>query len=114
MRVVDAGGGRAQSACTRADLQAAVDSYIAAQGKGTPPSMRLATTAKYRENMQDTAIDKGILRTPLTIDFHRSLLDAEACQTFTEVIVTDVTHPYVLGVRLTLAGGRDFRSSKHW
>ena len=50
---------RAQSACTRADLQAAVDSYIAAQGKGTPPSMRLATTAEYSENMQDTRTSRA-------------------------------------------------------
>ena len=97
---------RAQSVCTRADLQSAVDSYIAAQGKGTPSEMRLATTAKYSENMQDAAIEKGLLRTPLKIDFHRSLLDASACETFTEVIVTEVTHPYVMGVRLKLTAGR--------
>ena len=97
---------RAQSVCTRADLQSAVDSYIAAQGKGTPSAMRLATTAKYSENMQDAAIEKGLLRTPLKIDFHRSLLDASACETFTEVIVTDVNHPYVMGVRLKLTAGR--------
>ena len=97
---------RAQSNCARADLQSAVDSYIAAQGKGTPSEMRLATTAKYSENMQDAAIEKGILRTPLKIDFHRSLLDASACETFTEVIVTEVTHPYVMGVRLKLTAGR--------
>ena len=97
---------RAQSVCTRSDLQSAVDSYIAAQGKGTPSEMRLATTAKYSENMQDAAIEKGILRTPLKIDFHRSLLDASACETFTEVIVTEVTHPYVMGVRLKLTAGR--------
>ena len=87
---------RAQSNCTRADLQSAVDSYLAAQGKGTPSGMRLAPAVKYSENMQDASIDKGVLRTPLKIDFHRSLLDTDACETFTEVIVTDANHPYVL------------------
>ena len=53
---------RAQSNCTRADLQSAVDSYLAAQGKGTPSAMRLATAVKYSENMQDAPIDKGVLR----------------------------------------------------
>src|SRR5688572_20852368 len=86
---------RAQSACTRANLQSAVDSYIAAQGKGTPSGKRVAAAVKYSENMEDAPIDKGVLRTPLKIDFHRSLLDAEACETFTEVIVTDASHPYV-------------------
>ena len=51
--------------------------------------MRLATAVKYSENMQDAPIDKGVLRTPLKIDFHRSLLDTDACETFTEVIVTE-------------------------
>jgi len=97
---------RAQSNCTRADLQSAVDSYLAAQGRGTPSAMRLATAVKYSENMQDVPIDKGVLRTPLKIDFHRSLLDTGACETFTEVIVTDANHPYVLGVRLKLVAGR--------
>jgi hypothetical protein len=97
---------RAQSACTRADLQSAVDSYIAAQSKGTPSGMRLATRVTYSENMRDTPIDRGVLRSPLKIDFHRSLLDTDACETFTEVIVTDVSHPYVLGARLKLAAGR--------
>jgi len=97
---------RAQSNCTRADLQSAVDSYLAAQSKGTPSGMRLVPAVKYSENMQDASIDKGVLRTPLKIDFHRSLLDTDACETFTEVIVTDANHPYVLGVRLKLAAGR--------
>jgi hypothetical protein len=97
---------RAQTGCARTDLQAAVDSYLAAQGKGSTSGLRLATSVKYVENMQDAALDTGILQSPLTIDFHRSLLDADACETFTEVIVTDARHPYVLGVRLKLAAGR--------
>jgi hypothetical protein len=97
---------RAQTGCARPDLQMAVSSYLAAQGKGDPSSVGLAATVKYSENMQDTPIEKSILRTPLKIDFHRSLLDADACQTFSEVIVTDSTHPYVLGVRLKVAAGR--------
>lgn len=83
-----------------------MDSYIAAQSQGTPSRMRLATTVTYNENMRNTPIDKGVLRSPLKIDFYRSLLDTDACETFTEVIVTDVSHPYVLGARLKLAAGR--------
>ena len=96
---------RAQTGCARPDLEAAVQRYLTAQGKGNTSGMLLATNVKYSENMQDAALDKSILQTPLTIDFHRSLLDADACETFTEVIVTDARHPYVLGVRLKLAAG---------
>jgi hypothetical protein len=97
---------RAQARCTRADLQAAVDSYLAAQAKGVTATLRLMVPVKYIENMRDWLLEKGIVRTPLKIDFHRSLLDAEACETFTEVVVTDKEHPYVLGVRLKVASGR--------
>jgi len=90
----------AQSACTRTDLQAAVDAYLAAQRSGNPAALSLAAAAKYIENTTATPFDKGILKTALKIDFSRSLLDTEICETFTEVIVTDKSHPYVLGVRM--------------
>jgi len=97
---------QAQARCTRADLQTAVDSYLAAQAKGGTSGLRLASPAKYVEQMEEAAIEKGIIQTPLTIDFHRSLLDVDACETFTEAIATDSRHPYVLGIRLKVASGR--------
>src|SRR5262249_3363228 len=93
----------AQSSCTRADLQAAVDAYLAAQRSGSAASIPLAPAAKYIENTIDTPLDKGIVKSALKIDFSRSLLDTAICETFTEVIVTDKTHPYVLGVRTKVA-----------
>jgi hypothetical protein len=41
-----------------------------------------------------------VIKTPMKIDHHRSLLDRDTCQTFTEVIVTNKEKPYVLGTRL--------------
>lgn len=91
--------GFAQAACTRADLQSAVDGYLAAQRSGNPAALPLAASSKYIENTVETALDKSIVKSALKIDFSRSLLDATVCETFTEVIVTDKSHPYVLGVR---------------
>jgi hypothetical protein len=96
----------AQAACTRTDLQSAVDAYLAVQRSGNPASLPWAASAKYVENTTDTQIDKGILRSALKIDFSRTLLDTEICETFTEVIVTDKSHPYVLGVRIKVANRR--------
>ena len=96
----------AQARCTRGELEGAVNSYLAAQAKGVTATLRLAVPVKYIENMQESGLEKGIVRTPLKIDFHRSLLDVEACETFTEAIVTDNQHPYVLGIRLKVASGR--------
>jgi hypothetical protein len=90
----------AQVACTRDGLQAATNLYLEAQTKGDTSGLPLATGLAYIENMQVVDIKSGVIQKPLKIDFHRTLIDPATCQTFTEVIVTDKTHPYVLGTRL--------------
>jgi hypothetical protein len=92
--------GFAQISCSREGLQRAVDLYIAAQTKGDTSGLPLATGLGYMENAAIANISNGLIRTPMKIDHHRSLLDTATCQTFTEVIVTDKEHPYVLGTRL--------------
>ncbi len=92
--------GFAQLSCTREGLQRAVDLYIDAQTKGDTSGLPLAMGLGYMENVAPADINKGLIKTPMKIDFHRSLLDTATCQTFTEVIVTDKEHPYVLGTRL--------------
>jgi hypothetical protein len=93
----------AAAMCTRASLQAAVDKYLDALKKGVPASMPLASGAKYIENRKGMPFGQGIWQVPLAIDFHRSLLDAETCETFTEIISANSSHPYVLGTRLKIA-----------
>jgi hypothetical protein len=90
----------AEVSCTRGGLQQAVDLYIAAQAKGDPSGLPLATGIGYWENIARADIKTGFLYKPMKIDHHRSLLDTETCQTFTEVIVTDKAAPYVLGTRM--------------
>src|SRR5580658_6995680 len=94
--------GLAQVACTRTGLQAATDLYIEAQGKGDPSGMPLAQGHAYIENMQVVDIKSGVIQRPLKLDFHRTLIDQATCQTFTEAIITDKSHPYVLGTRLRI------------
>jgi len=90
----------AQLGCTRDGLQAASSLYMAAQSKGDPSSMPLAKGFAYIEDMQIVDIKSGVIERPLKIDFHRTLIDPATCQTFTELIVTDSSHPYVIGTRL--------------
>ena len=94
-----------QVSCTRDGLKAATDLYIAAQTKGDQSGMPLANGLSYVENMQPVAIATGLIRTPMKIDHHFSLLDTASCQTFTEVIVTDKAKPYVVGTRLRVNHG---------
>ena len=98
--------GFAQENCTRADLKAAVDGYLAAQRGGNPSPLPLTAAAKYIENTVGTTLDKSIVKSALKIDFNRSIFDATICDAFTEVIVTDKTHPYVLGVRTKVVNKR--------
>ena len=90
----------AQVSCTRGGLERATELYIEAQTQGDTSGLPLAAGLGYIENMEPTAIGDGIINRPFEIDRHFSLLDADSCQTFTEVIVTDEDNPYVLGTRL--------------
>jgi hypothetical protein len=86
--------------CTRGDLQAAVDSYVAAQKSGDASKLAFADKAIFKENMADVAKSDALWNTALPIALSRSFLDVTRCKTFTEVIVTQGDHPYVIGTRL--------------
>ncbi|HEY7671055.1 MAG TPA: hypothetical protein VIC71_02475 [Gammaproteobacteria bacterium] len=96
----------AKPVCTRADLQAAADSYVQAQKSGDVSKMGLADDARFLENMADVAKDAGLWNTALPIALSRSFLDSTRCRTFTEVIVTEGDHPYVVGTRLYVDAGK--------
>ena len=97
---------QAQTQCTRSMLQTAVDSYIAAQKAGDLSKMALSPKPKFIENMSEIAKEKGLWNTPLPIAFQRSIYDTGRCKTFSEVIITEGGHPYVLGTRLTVKDGK--------
>lgn len=92
----------AQVSCTRGGLQRAVDLYIDAQTNGDISNLPLATSVGYWENIMPADINEGLINTPMEIAHHRSLLDTDSCQTFTEVIVTDEDTPYVIGTRMRI------------
>jgi hypothetical protein len=92
--------------CTRATLQAAADKYLDALKKGTPSLMPMASPAKYIQNRKDTPIGQGIWQTPLAVDFSRTLLDVDICESFSEIISAKTSHPYVIGTRLKVVDGK--------
>ena len=92
--------------CTRPSLQDAVDSYLAAQKAGDRTKMAFAEKVKYLENMSEVAADMGLWNTALPIAHSRSFLDKDRCRTFSEVIVTEGGHPYVIGTRLSVDNGK--------
>ncbi|MEI9936153.1 MAG: hypothetical protein WDO69_02905 [Pseudomonadota bacterium] len=98
-----AGGSSGSAGCTRASLQAAADAYHAAQTAGDKSKLPLASSVTYTENFKTPT--KGIWETALSISYQHDLLDTFACQTFSEVYVTDSNVEYVLGIRLALEDG---------
>jgi hypothetical protein len=96
----------ATTGCTRESLQGAVDKYVEALKKGTPSLMPLAAQVKYIERKKEVPLGQGVWQAPLVIDFNRSLLDVEICETFTEIISATNSHPYVIGTRLKVTDGK--------
>jgi len=95
--------------CTREELKAATDAYVKAQEAGDVSGLPLDPKAHYLENMQDVARDAGLWNTALPVAHAMSFHDDKRCKTFTEVIVTEGGHPYVIGTRLYLNDGKIIR-----
>ncbi len=96
----------AKTGCTRSGLQSAVDKYLDALKRGNPSILPLASGAKHIENRKEIPFDQGIGQKPLAIDFHRSLFDVETCESFTEIISANSSHPYVIGTRIKVADNK--------
>lgn len=95
-----------RSECTRETLQAAVDSYIEAQKAGDPSKIPLAPEVKYIQNMKDITAEESIVNTTLPdIASQLDIFDVDSCRSFTEIIITAGSHPYVIGIRLKVDDG---------
>jgi hypothetical protein len=92
----------AEISCTREGLQQAVDLYVAAQSQGDLSSLPLAKGLGYWENIASADIKTGFVNKPLKIDHTFTIIDPDSCQTFSEIIVTDKSAPYVVGTRLRI------------
>ena len=88
----------AQISCTREELKAAADLYVATQARGYE---RPRQPMSYVENF-DMNNGSRLIAKPLKIDRHISLLDIARCETYTEGLVSDKADPYALGTRLRL------------
>jgi len=99
-----AGGGTTGGNCTRESLTAIADAYQVAQTAGDKSKLPLSPSATFTENFKTTT--KGIWETPLTIAYRHDLLDTFACQTFSEVYVTEGAQQYVIGLRMAITDGK--------
>ena len=91
--------------CTRDILQGAADDYIAAQETADATNMHVGLWVDYTEQMQPATMSTGVLSKPMKVDFHRDLIDTAACRVFSEVVIADSAHPYVIGTVVQTGGG---------
>ncbi|MBT2133082.1 hypothetical protein KK137_01940 [Croceibacterium sp. LX-88] len=95
--------------CTRDELKSATTAYVEAQRKGDISGLPLHEKAHFLENMSDVDRGSGLWNTPLPIAHAMSFHDDKRCKTFTEIIVTEGAHQYVIGTRLYLHDGKVLR-----
>ncbi|HXJ18905.1 MAG TPA: hypothetical protein VMT03_01630 [Polyangia bacterium] len=103
------GGGSAGAAggdCTRADLQAAVNAYLAALVAHDPTMAPLADSVRYTENTKDVNIGDGLWKTAGAVSLQRDLLDTVQCMTVTQVVLPESGTNIVFTQRLKLDGGK--------
>lgn len=101
-------GASAQSvqSCSRSDLVEVANRYVAAQSLGQVKYLtKLGPGSVYTENAVVGNITSGILSHPLKIDHRRSIYDTTTCSTYTELIIADPAHPYVIGSQIHLTNG---------
>ena len=95
--------------CTMDQLKAATDAYVVAQKSGKIDTLPLDPKAHFLENMSTVDKAAGLWNTALPIAHAMSLHDPLRCKTFTELVVTQGGHPYVIGTRLYLHQGKVIR-----
>jgi hypothetical protein len=67
--------------------------------------MPLQQVQIYRKQDSIFFLPKGYGRA-MIVDFYRTVIDTEACETFTEVIGATATDPYVMGTRIKISDGK--------
>lgn len=85
---------------TRDDLQTLADTYLSAQTAGNTSILPFTDNTTYLQNQKTVALPSSILTHPLVLAHNRSSLDTTQCATYSELIITDPTHPYVIGSQI--------------
>ncbi|KAF2198237.1 hypothetical protein GQ43DRAFT_443541 [Delitschia confertaspora ATCC 74209] len=93
----------ADPACSKSLLRSITDNYVAAQTSGKLTYLSNSTSSiAYYENDKKVDITKGVLSTAQKLDHVRSQHDTTLCATYTELIITNSAHPYVLGTQMRI------------
>jgi hypothetical protein len=89
-------------ACTRENLKAMTDKYLAALEAHDPSSLPLASGVRYTENGMVVDVGKGLWETAGKLMFKRGMVDAQKCGTHTQTIIEEDGKPMLYGFRLKI------------
>ncbi|KAJ2990271.1 hypothetical protein NUW58_g3033 [Xylaria curta] len=91
--------------CTREGLLAAANSYLAAQTSGNIAGLKLSgTNFTYQQNNKKADIKTGVLSQSLKIDLNRTTADTVACASYTMLISSTGSKPYVISTQIRHPG----------
>jgi hypothetical protein len=89
--------------CTRSHLQSVATQYVDLMATGQHDRFEnLAYSMQYVENNKTANLLNGTPAFGMIMDTNRSMYDTTQCKTFTEIIVTDPKHPYVIHTQMTV------------
>jgi hypothetical protein len=87
--------------CNQKLLYQWASNYIDAQRTGFPGHLNgTSDNFVYNENNRTMDLTAGVGRYKLRIDHNRTIADTVSCATYTEIISTDPSHPYVIGTQI--------------
>lgn len=93
----------AQERCTRDQLQAIADSWVAALNGGTPyGKMQLGEWVDFHKNMGDGFMSEFFDMNPKKVEWHDAVLDTTACKVAVESVIDDKGGPRVLVTQLSI------------
>lgn len=92
--------------CDPAQLKTVTGDYLKAQTTGDTTVIPMGLWLDYNQNLEESTMATGVISAPQKIDFTRTIYDNQTCTSFTEVIITDPAHPYVLGAVVSERGGQ--------
>lgn len=91
--------------CTRSHLQNVATQYVGMMATGQHDLFEnLSYSMIYIENNVTSSILNGTPAFGMAMAANRSMYDTTQCKSFTEIIVTDPLHPYVIHTQMSLDG----------
>lgn len=92
----------AQTRCQWANLRSSADLYAESQTFGSTSDLIFSSASfSYLENSHQINISSSLLTTPLKIAHSHTIIDQDACATFSKLVVTDAGKNLVIGTHIS-------------